>query len=275
MHPIFFTLFGFDVHFYSIFFTLGLAAGCLIFVFGDRRLRKDFREPLLDAYLYILIAIMIGAKLLYVFINMKSYIGHLDLMWSDFRRGFLFYGGLIGAVFAMILFFRKKDLPVWYFVDAAAPAIPLGHAIGRIGCLFAGCCYGSPTDLPWGIIYPASCPIAPSGVPLHPYPIYEMIGNLIIFAVIMSIRYKSKVPGRMMAVYLMGYGLLRFGLEYTRGDFVQTIGVFSEQQVISLVLFAVGLVGFFLLAKMKHRDLAEYPLPIRPQEIAKKPKRSI
>ena len=270
MHPIFFTILGFEIHFYSIFFTLGLIAGCLIFVFGDKRLRKDFKESLLDAYLYILIAVLIGAKLLYVLVNIKAYASDFSMLIADFRQGFLFYGGLIGAILAMVLFFRKKDLPVWYYVDAAAPAIPLGHAIGRIGCIFAGCCYGSPTDLPWGIIYPVTCPIAPSGVSLHPYPIYEMIGNLIIFAVIMSVRYKSKVPGRMMAVYLMGYGLLRFSLEYTRGDFVQTIGIFSQQQIISIIMFAIGLVGYYVLGKIKQRDLSEFPLPVVPP---KKPKK--
>ncbi|MEX1307830.1 MAG: prolipoprotein diacylglyceryl transferase [Eubacteriales bacterium] len=270
MHPVFFTAFGFEVHFYSVFFTLGLIAGCLIFVFGDKRLRKNYKDPMLDAYLYILIAIMIGAKLMYVLVNFKTYANDFSQIISGFRNGFLFYGGVIGSIFAMILFFRKKDLPVWYFVDAAAPAIPLGHAIGRIGCLFAGCCYGSPTELPWGIIYPVSCPIAPSGVALHPYPIYEMIGNLIIFAIIMSVRYKSKVPGRMMGIYLMGYGLLRFGLEFTRGDYVQMIGIFSEQQIISLIMFAIGLAGYFLLGKMKQRDLSEYPLPVT---VPKKPKK--
>ena len=272
MHPVFFTVFGFEVHFYSIFFTLGLIAGCLIFVYGDKRLRKNYKDSMLDAYLYILIAILIGAKLLYVLVNYKAYINNFSLFISDFRRGFLFYGGLIGAIIAMVFFFRKKDLPVWYYVDAAAPAIPLGHAIGRIGCLFAGCCYGSPTDLPWGIIYPVTCPIAPSGVALHPYPIYEMIGNLIIFAIIMFLRYRSKVPGRMMAVYLMGYGLLRFGLEFTRGDYIQSMGIFSQQQVISLGMFTIGLVGFFLLASLKQRELSEYPLPQTPPQKPKKKK---
>jgi len=272
MHPIFFTIFGFDVHFYSIFFTLGLAAGCLIFVFGDKRLRKDFREPMLDAYLYILIAIMVGAKLLYVLVNINAYINDPAYLLVDLRRGFLFYGGLIGAIFAMILFFRKKDLPVWYFVDAAAPAIPLGHAIGRIGCIFAGCCFGSPTHLPWAFIYPATCPIAPAGVPLHPYPVYEIIGNLILFAVIMSLRYKSKVPGRMMAIYLIGYGALRFGLEFVRGDFVPSIGIFSQSQIISVIMTIIGVIGFILLGKMKKRDLSDYPLPQVPPKNHRKAK---
>ena len=243
MHPSF-ELFGFEIHFYSIFFLLGLTAGCLIFVYGNKKL-KPYREQLLDCYLYIIVGVLVGAKLLYVILNIQDYIGNIAQLWIGFRRGFLFYGGFIGAIIAAILFFRKKDLPIWAFIDSAAPAIPLGHAIGRIGCIFAGCCYGSPTDLPWGIVYPSTCPIAPSGVALHPYPIYELLLNLVLFAFLMIMRHKVKVGGRLLSLYLIGYSMIRFGLDYVRGDFKQYYWGLSNSQWISIAMFLIGVTAFF------------------------------
>lgn len=245
MHPTF-EIFGLQIHFYSIFFILGISAGCLVFVFGDKKL-KAYREQLLDCYLYIIIGVMIGSKLLYILLNIQYFIEDISLLWEGFRRGFLFYGGFIGAVFAAVLFFRKKQLPVWAFIDAAAPAIPLGHAIGRIGCIFAGCCYGTPTDLPWGIVYPSACPIAPAGIPLHPYPVYELLLNLILFGFLLLIKGKVKVGGRLMSMYLMGYSMIRFGLDYVRGDFKHYYWGLSNSQWISILMFVIGISAFFLL----------------------------
>jgi len=255
MYPSF-EVFGLDIHFYSIFFMFGLIAGCLMMVYGNKHMKK-YREALFDCYIYIMVGIMVGAKLLYFLVNINEYINDITRIWTDLRRGFLFYGGLIGAILAALLYFRKKNLPIWQFVDNAAPAIPLGHAIGRIGCIFAGCCYGSPTDLPWGIIYPDSCPIAPGGVALHPFPIYELIYNLLLFGFIVLMRNKVKIQGRMMAIYLMGYGIGRFCLDQFRGDYVQTIWVFSTAQLISLGTILAGVLLFFLVKLKKEREITE------------------
>jgi len=256
MHPSF-EVFGLEIHFYSIFFMLGLVAGCLMFAYGNKKMKR-YRDKLLDCYLYIMVGIIVGAKLLFLLVNIKDYIADFSAIWTDLRRGFLFYGGLIGAILTAFLYFRKKKLPLWHFVDAAAPAIPLGHAIGRIGCIFAGCCYGAPTDLPWGIIYPASCPIAPSGVALHPFPIYELIYNLLLFGFLVLIRNRIKVTGRLMTIYLMGYSIGRFGLDYLRGDYYQNIWIFSTAQIISIGLLIVGVAAYFLLTLKKERTLDEY-----------------
>ena len=253
MHPSF-QVFGVTIHFYSIFFLLGLVAGCLIFVYSNPKLKK-YREQLLDCYLYILIGILLGSKLMYVLLHVQDYVEDFSRIWTDFRRGFAFYGGFIGAIIAVLLFFRKKKLPIWAFVDSAAPAIPLGHAIGRIGCIFAGCCYGTPTDLPWGIIYPTSCPIAPSGVSLHPYPVYELLLNLVLFGTLMLLRNKVKVGGRLMSMYLIGYSLIRFGLDYVRGDFKEYYFGLSDSQWISIIMFVIGVVAFILLKLKKEQTI--------------------
>jgi phosphatidylglycerol---prolipoprotein diacylglyceryl transferase len=253
MYPSF-EVFGLEIHFYSIFFMLGLVAGCLMIVYGNKNMKK-YRSELLDCYIYIMVGIMIGAKLLYLLVNINVYINDFSRIWMDLRRGFLFYGGLIGAIISVMLYFRKKKLPFWNFVDCAAPAIPLGHAIGRIGCMFAGCCYGSPTTLPWGVVYPASCPIAPSGIALHPFPIYELLFNLLLFGFILLIRKKVKIPGRLMAIYLMGYSIERFFLDYLRGDYVKNIWVFSTAQIISIGILIAGVVLYFVLKRNKDKTL--------------------
>jgi phosphatidylglycerol---prolipoprotein diacylglyceryl transferase len=245
MYPSF-QVFGLTLHFYSIFYLLGLVSSGILFVYGNKRL-KQHRDKMLDCYIYIVIGIMLGAKLMFILANLQTYIGDISKLWTDIRTGFLFYGGFIGAVVVVYFYLRKQKLPYLEVIDSAAVAIPLGHAIGRIGCLFAGCCYGSPTDLPWAIVYPDTCPIAPGGVPLHPAPIYEIILLLTLFAVMMFMRNRTKYKGSLMSLYLIGYSIERFVLEYFRDDYNTVSMNLTLAQITSIALFAVAIVYFFII----------------------------
>jgi len=248
MYPSF-EVFGFDVHFYSIFYMLALLASGAYFVYGNKDLRK-YKEQLFDCYLYLIIGIILGAKLMYILVNIKDYIGDVTRLWTDLRGGFLFYGGFIGACIAVYFYFRRHKLPVLDIIDSAATALPLGHAIGRIGCIFAGCCYGSPTNLPWGIIYPTSCPIAPSGIALHPTPIYEIILNLMLFAVILLIRKKVRLKGAIMSIYLIGYSIQRFIVEFFRDDYDTIFLNLTVAQLTSIAIFALAIIYYFIIKKI-------------------------
>jgi len=251
MYPSF-EVFGFDIHFYSIFYMLALIVSCLFFIYGTKKL-KAYRDQLLDCFIYLVVGILLGAKIMYLLVNIKDYINDISRLWTDLRAGFLFYGGFIGASIAAYLYFRKNKVPVLEFIDSAATALPLGHAIGRIGCIFAGCCYGSPTDLPWAITYPLSCPIAPGGIPLHPAPVYEIILNLMIFGVILLIRKRVKVKGAIMSVYLIGYSIQRFIVEFFRDDYETVFLNLTVAQLTSIAIFVLAIVFYFVIKKVNEK----------------------
>jgi phosphatidylglycerol:prolipoprotein diacylglycerol transferase len=179
----------------------------------------------------------------------------------------IFYGGLIGGVLAAFLFCRGFKLPFLKMADIIAPAIPIGHAFGRLGCLFGGCCYGMEVDAshPFAIVYPQRTDqfadaAAPAGVPLLAVPLIEAVGNVIIGVVILAfliLRNKSKTElpaGLAVALYGLLYGIQRFTLEFFRGDLVRGVygsaGI-STSQIISICVVA-GALAILIVAFIKN-----------------------
>ncbi len=158
--------------------------------------------------------------------------------------GLVFYGGPLGGAAGLWFGARKLELPLGRLIDVAIPALPAGHALGRLGCFFGGCCYGSAWDGPWAIRY--THPIAPASVePIlrHPTPLYESL-LLLGFAWLLLLWKPSHVgTGRRAGIYLIGYACIRLVTELFRGDSVRGIyfGMVSTSQLISLVLLAAGM----------------------------------
>jgi phosphatidylglycerol:prolipoprotein diacylglycerol transferase len=153
----------------------------------------------------------------------------------------VFYGGLIVAVSVALWYIRRAGLPLWTTCDMFAPGIALGHAIGRFGCLFAGCCFGKPTTMPWGITF--TDPFAAANVgttlntPLHPTQLYEAGAELLILWILLATERKGRpFPGRTFWLYLLLYAITRFIIEFFRGDDRGTVLMFSTSQFISLLL---------------------------------------
>ena len=168
-----------------------------------------------------------------------------------------FYGGFIGALIAASLFFwRHPRLPFWQIADICAPAIALGQAIGRIGCLMAGDDYGRPTQVPWAVTFtnPDAATIggAPLGVPLHPVQLYESIGCLLLFLLLTRILRWKWFDGATLLVYTVLYGIARFMLEFLRGDADRgfVIGWLSTSQFIAAILVPVAIALLFV----RHRQ---------------------
>ena len=176
-------------------------------------------------------------------------------LFELFRAGGVFYGGLLGALVAAVFFVKVKKVPFLAFADAAAPAVALGQAIGRIGCLAAGCCWGGQCSKPWAITF--TNPKAgenvgvPLGVPLHPTQVYEALGLFALFGLILWFG-KGRVPGRTFSVYLVGAAILRFTVEFFRNDPRGTVpGTdLSTSQGIAVLLFVLGL-AIVLLGRRK------------------------
>src|SRR5712671_5272355 len=205
----------------------------------------------LDLGIYIIISALIGAKLLLVVTDFRTFQADPQELLTLARSGGVFYGGLILAVAVALVYIRKVGLPLWTTTDVFAPGIALGHVVGRFGCLFAGCCYGKPTTLPWGITFTDTFAAAnvgtPLGVPLHPTQLYEAGAELLILVVLLVTERKGRAyAGRTFWLYMLLYSVSRFIIEFYRGDDRGTVGMFSTSQFISLLLapLAIGMLVY-------------------------------
>ena len=231
MHPVAFSFGGFEIHWYGILAAAGFLAG---FHLASRRGRSKGLDSQVVMSLgpWMLVGALLGARSWYLY---NEEIG-LDKWpeWFQLREGGLvWYGGFIGAGLATVIYSRIRGVPLWPLADALAPSIPLGHALGRIGCLMTGCCWGTPCELPWAIRLPAH----PD--PVHPVQVYEALLNFCLYGLLAWLHRKSLPHGSILAIYLMGYAVLRAVTEVFRGDGAET-GIISQAQWVSLTIFLTG-----------------------------------
>lgn len=243
-------IFGYPLPMYGLLAIVGL----VIAVFVATRLAKGAGVPASDvvfASFYCGIGILIGAKLMYFITMLPKIISNFDVFLNNpfgvliyVFSGFVFYGGLIGGALGIVIYCKQFKMPLRPFMEVAAPAIPLMHGIARIGCLCAGCCYGMEYDGPFSITYPVnSFTEGIAGVPRFPTQLVETAVNLILAVglYIMVKRGKAK-NGEGIGVYIIVYSIMRFSLEFVRGDEVRG-GFFglSTSQWISLILLPLGI----------------------------------
>jgi len=216
---------------------------------------------ILDLGIYIIISALIGAKLLLLVTDWRTFRTDPHEFWTLARSAGVFYGGLILAVIVALWYVRRTGLPLWTTCDVFAPGIALGHAIGRFGCLFAGCCYGKPTSMPWGITFTerfaAENVGTPLGIPLHPTQLYEAGAELLILFVLLATERKGRpFAGRTFWLYMLLYAVSRFIIEIYRGDERGTIFMLSTSQFISVILAPLAIGMLVYLARG-----AEAPVP--------------
>jgi len=257
------SLFGHNLH--AILPTYGflLATGFLVALkVAATRGRKFGVEAnlMMDLGLYVLLSSLIGAKLLLLIVDWEHY-RHDPL--SLIRSGGVFYGGLVGAVVTSIWFFKKHRLPVWAMTDILAPSVALGHAIGRLGCFTAGCCYGKPTGLPWGVVFtdPYAREIVgvPLNVSLHPTQLYEAAVEFTLFGLLLFLASRKKFDGQIFWTYVMSYSAARFVIEFFRGDLERGFvfqGALSTSQVIAIILLLVSAFSLASLRRIPQKRLA-------------------
>src|SRR5262245_22264848 len=210
----------------------------------------------LDLGIYIIISALIGAKLLLLITDFKSFTSNPRELLTLARSGGVFYGGLILAVSVALWYIRKIGLPLWTTCDVFAPGIALGHVVGRLGCLFAGCCYGKPTSLPWAVTF--TDPFAAQNVgtplnqPLHPTQLYEAGAEALILILILATESKGRrFPGRTFWLYMLLYAISRYIIEIYRGDPRGTVFTFSTSQFISLLLAPLAVVMLIYLSRVE------------------------
>ncbi|MGO4882843.1 MAG: prolipoprotein diacylglyceryl transferase [Bryobacteraceae bacterium] len=203
------------------------------------------------------ISAIIGAKIMMYLIDLPDYIHNPSEIFSlaSLQAGGVFYGGLIGALIAAIVYIRRRHLPPLATADVFAPGIALGHGIGRLGCFAAGCCWGLPTTLPWGVTFtnPISHELVgvPLGVKLHPTQMYESLAEFFIFAILYWRIRRPHAPGTIISLYLILYSTVRFLVEFVRYHEQPNPfgGPLNTSQWISLALAALG--GAYFLRRVK------------------------
>jgi phosphatidylglycerol:prolipoprotein diacylglycerol transferase len=240
----------FHLHFLATYGVL-VAAGFLTALWLAGRLAKQQglnTESVTNLGIYCALAALAGAKLMMFIVDFQYYADHPGeiFSFSSLRAGGVFYGGLIAAIAVAFWYMRKTKLPALKTADVFAPAIALGHGIGRIGCFMAGCCWGIECDRPWAVTFTDPTANDLVGVPLnkalHPTQLYEAFSEFIIFAVLYRLIKTRHVEGTILAAYLVLYGSVRFIVEFFRVHEQGNLwgGPFDTSQWISLLLVAIG-----------------------------------
>jgi phosphatidylglycerol:prolipoprotein diacylglycerol transferase len=229
-----------EVHWYGVMIALGFLAG--IWTANRRALAAGIDpERITNLLFWLLLAGIVGARVLYVVTYWREeFSGRpFSKIFSE-RAGLVFHGGLIAATLVTFCYLRVKRLPFWKTIDVLAPSVALGHAFGRVGCFMTGCCYGTHSDWPWAVRFPAGH--ARPGELLHPVQLYEAIGNLLIAGALAWLHRRRRFDGQVFAVYLMSYGLLRGVMEIFRADNQLRFfgGRISTAQMISAAMVIAG-----------------------------------
>jgi len=221
MYPILFRIGSFPVNTYGVFLALAFLAA--IFVTAKLAARDGLpKDRIYDLCLWLLLSSLIGSKVLMLFTE-AEYRQNPKLLFSlDFlRSGGVFYGGLLGAIIVGYFLMRRWKLPWWKTADACAPGIALGNVLGRQGCFSAGCCWGKPTSLPWGVRFTElghEITGVPTNTPLHPTQLYESFAMLLVFFFLLWLHKRKKFSGQVILAYAFIYAAVRFMIEFVRDD---------------------------------------------------------
>lgn len=236
------------LHMYGIMIAIGYVSALLI---CEKRAKKQGlnTDVLYGIFWCAVIGGALGSKLLYYTVNIKDVIADPSMI-LNFQNGWVVYGGIIGGVFASFLYCKIKKVDFVTYLDLVLPAVAFAQGCGRIGCFFAGCCYGRQTTSALGITYWQS-DFAPNGVKLIPTQIYSSIGDFVIAFLLMVYAKKKPAKGRVAAGYCVLYSIGRFVIEIFRNDYRGEYGPFSTSQLISVFILVIGITMYVFAGKKR------------------------
>jgi len=250
MHPVLFHIWKLHIYSYGLMIAIGILVG-LFLARRQAMLEGINPDKIVDIAFYILLAALIGSRLLFVLTNFGEYAADPIKILKIWEGGLVFYGGLIPAVAIGIWYIKRLGLPLWQVTDLFAPSVAIGHAFGRIGCFLAGCCYGTPSSLPWAVTFTDPRSLAPQGIHLHPTQLYSSLGLFAIFAFLIWLRKRRTFPGELLWSYTLVYSIVRFFMEFLRGDPRGSVlgGLLSSAQAIGIFLAGISVVMLLYLRK--------------------------
>jgi len=236
-------IFDLEIHFYPIILVVALLSSVIAIHFC-KKMQSYVLDEILKICPLILIGALIGGKLTYLVISVLS---NNTMTVVNLLGGFVFYGGVIGAGVALLLFRNTLKYSVLHYTDVLVIALPLGQAIGRLGCYLNGCCYGIEYDSFIAVKYVVDGRLTS----VFPTWFFESIFCFVLFIFLCKGCKKVNV-GHHTAVYLISYSIFRFILEFFRGDEIRGVGMyFSFSQFISVIIFLLGIV-IFITSKRKN-----------------------
>lgn len=238
------------LHMYGIMIAIGYISAFLI---SEKRAKKQGLNPdiLYGIFWCAVFGGALGSKILYYTVNIRQVIANPSIIFN-FRNGWVVYGGIIGGVFASFLYCRIKKVDFVAYLDLVLPAVAFAQGCGRIGCFFAGCCYGRETESVLSITYSHSN-FAPNGVKLIPTQIYSSIGDFAIAFLLMAYARKKPAKGKVAAGYCVLYSVGRFIIEMFRNDYRGEYGPLSTSQLISVFILAIGIGMYVWAAKRQSK----------------------
>ena len=240
-------LFGKTIPMYGVCFVVGRGLAVFVAWLLSRKFNEVAHVDVVCSAIYTGIGAVVGAKLLFLLVNLELIISGALPLLQAFQGGFVFYGGLIGGVIGLFIYVKIYKLNAFKFFELYATIVPLGHSIGRVGCFLGGCCYGIEYDGFLSCTYDVNMGNTPLGVPLFPVQLVEAALLLCLFFVLLTLYIKKRHLGIQVLTYGFVYCLLRFGLEFLRGDKERgaLLGM-STSQFISLV-FAFVLIAVLVI----------------------------
>lgn len=242
MHRVLFQIGGMTVYSYGVMLAVGFIVATLV---ARYRFSQQYKNPdiILDFVLAAVVGGIVGARLFYVIGNWSQFSGHLGKIFTLNMSGLVFYGGLTLGLALVVAVGLWKKVRFWIIMDLAGLCVPLALAFGRVGCFLNGCCYGKPTGLPWGITFPTAVP----AVPRHPTQLYELVLDLALFSLLWWKKDSFARDGTIFWLFALGYGAIRFTMEFFRAHNVAGAGF--AFQMMSLALFIAAAV--FLLLRYR------------------------
>ena len=243
---------------YGLMMAIAFIVGTFLSLREARRLSLD-EDKVVNVILVTLIASVLGARMLYVLEHLSEFRREWTSVLALWQGGLTLYGGIAAGTFAGLIASRRMGLPVWITADALTPALALGTMFGRVGCYLNGCCYGRPTALPWGVVFPhdSFAYLEFGEQPVHPSQLYNAFAGLVLFLVFQFLRKRFRVPGVLFWSFIVLFALVRIPLDMTRtyeaDAVIMRVGVldFTESQLMS-----IGMILFGTLMIMRLRRAA-------------------
>ncbi len=252
MYPILLDLGFWQLRSYGVFVAVAIAVG--VWWSAREAERRGFsRAAVHDLAWTAVLAGLVGARLWYViFSEPEAYLARPWEILALWHGGLSVQGALIAGLAAGVWFIRRRGLPFWRFGDAVVPGLILGQTVGQIACLLNGDTFGTPTTLPWAIVFTHPGAMAPLAVPLHPIQVYELLAYGAVFLIVQRVARTARREGSVLLTYAVLYGVVRFAMEFVRGDPPMVAGIIVPQAV-SVVLVVAAVASFSVLRRTAWR----------------------
>jgi len=255
MHPDLFSIGPFTLHTYGLLVATGFLIGLLVTVkIGKSAGIKP--QQTMDMGFLIILAAIIGSRVMYVLMNASYYIERPMDMFKLWQGGLVFSGGIICVVLTVIWYTKKHHLSFWKVADLWAPAMAIGQGIGRIGCFMAGCCYGRPSGSNWGVVFTDPHALAPLNISLYPTQIYSSLSGFVIFFVLILMHSRKKFEGQVFLWLLVLHSTARLFVERLRGDDRGILlgGDMTITQLVTLLILIAAIVTLFIFKRRQAKN---------------------